>query len=179
MVQDLEQEGYHVVVFNFEAAAVGAPHRRSRVFLVANACGEGLQREQFGRKHREEPGGRQERIYGTAAECGEDVAHTVRMGLKRFGHPFEEGCNGNQEHFAVTKGCYVCYASTSGLQNRTEGKMERWKDPNRSQNLNDQIGGQLNPTWVEWLMGFPIGWTDCDASEMQSCRSSFSQFSEP
>jgi hypothetical protein len=22
------------------------------------------------------------------------------------------------------------------------------------------IGGQLNPTWVEWLMGFPIGWTD-------------------
>ena len=26
-------------------------------------------------------------------------------------------------------------------------------------------GGTLNPTWVEWLMGFPLGWTDCDASE--------------
>jgi len=23
--------------------------------------------------------------------------------------------------------------------------------------------GQLNPTWVEWLMGFPEGWTDLDA----------------
>jgi hypothetical protein len=22
--------------------------------------------------------------------------------------------------------------------------------------------GYLNPTWVEWLMGFPIGWTDCE-----------------
>ncbi len=22
------------------------------------------------------------------------------------------------------------------------------------------IGGDLNPTWVEWLMGFPAGWTD-------------------
>lgn len=22
----------------------------------------------------------------------------------------------------------------------------------------------LNPNWVEWLMGWPIGWTDCDAS---------------
>ena len=21
-------------------------------------------------------------------------------------------------------------------------------------------GGQLNPTWVEWIMGFPTGWTD-------------------
>ena len=23
-------------------------------------------------------------------------------------------------------------------------------------------GGKLNPQWVEWLMGFPIGWTDLD-----------------
>ena len=27
-------------------------------------------------------------------------------------------------------------------------------------------GGQLNPTWVEWLMGFPIGWTELSAWEM-------------
>jgi len=26
-------------------------------------------------------------------------------------------------------------------------------------------GGQLNPTWVEWPMGFPTGWTDLNASE--------------
>jgi hypothetical protein len=25
--------------------------------------------------------------------------------------------------------------------------------------------GTLNPTWIEWLMGFPLGWTDCDALE--------------
>ena len=24
-----------------------------------------------------------------------------------------------------------------------------------------EVSGQLNPTWVEWLMGFPDGWTDC------------------
>jgi hypothetical protein len=23
-------------------------------------------------------------------------------------------------------------------------------------------GGKLNPTWVEWLMGFPLGWTDLE-----------------
>jgi hypothetical protein len=26
-----------------------------------------------------------------------------------------------------------------------------------------QAGGKLNPPWVEWLMGFPIGWTDLGA----------------
>jgi hypothetical protein len=25
--------------------------------------------------------------------------------------------------------------------------------------------GHLNPTWVEWLMGFPEGWTDLEHSE--------------
>jgi hypothetical protein len=25
--------------------------------------------------------------------------------------------------------------------------------------LNQQLGGLLNPTWVDWLMGYPIGWS--------------------
>jgi hypothetical protein len=28
------------------------------------------------------------------------------------------------------------------------GSQDRWENPERSRNLNDQIGGQLNPTWV-------------------------------
>ena len=47
-----------------------------------------------------------------------------------------------------------------------------WKDSGASQgnrkspNLGTQVhqttqaGGRLNPTWVEWLMGWPLGWTD-------------------
>lgn len=30
-------------------------------------------------------------------------------------------------------------------------------------NRTEARNGQLNPTWVEWLMGFPIGWTDLNA----------------
>lgn len=33
--------------------------------------------------------------------------------------------------------------------------------------LNDQVGGQLNPQWVEWLMGYPSGWTDLEDSATQ------------
>jgi len=29
----------------------------------------------------------------------------------------------------------------------------------------EKTTGQLNPTWVEWLMGYPIGWTDLNVSE--------------
>jgi hypothetical protein len=29
-----------------------------------------------------------------------------------------------------------------------------------------QAGGILNPTWVEWLMGWPLGWTDLKPLEM-------------
>ena len=34
-----------------------------------------------------------------------------------------------------------------------------------SQSLDVQVGGQLNPDWVEWLMGFPIGWTSLTSQE--------------
>jgi len=30
----------------------------------------------------------------------------------------------------------------------------------------DQTSGSLNPRWVEWLMGFPDGWTNLKPSEM-------------
>ena len=30
--------------------------------------------------------------------------------------------------------------------------------------------GQLNPTWVEWLMGWPLGWTDLKPLGTDKCR---------
>ena len=37
--------------------------------------------------------------------------------------------------------------------------------------LSEVVGGLLNPTWVEWLMGWPLGWTDCAASATARFRS--------
>ncbi len=34
-------------------------------------------------------------------------------------------------------------------------------------NLSMAVTGQLNPEWVEWLMGFPLGWTDLEDSATQ------------
>lgn len=36
--------------------------------------------------------------------------------------------------------------------------------------LATQVGGQLSPVWVEWLMGFPLAWTDCGRSATRRFR---------
>ena len=43
---------------------------------------------------------------------------------------------------------------------------------NHNPTLKGAVGGQLNPTWVEWLMGFPLGWTDLGDSATPSSRRS-------
>lgn len=47
----------------------------------------------------------------------------------------------------------------------SRGNGERHRDGGPS--LDVVAGGQLNPTFVEWLMGFPLGWTDLNALETQ------------
>jgi len=37
--------------------------------------------------------------------------------------------------------------------------------------LDAVAGGPLNPTWVEWLMGWPIGWGGLEPLAMDRCRS--------
>jgi len=43
-----------------------------------------------------------------------------------------------------------------------------------SEPLVTAVGGRLNPTWVEWLMGAPLGWTDpdCELSATELSRRS-------
>jgi hypothetical protein len=55
---------------------------------------------------------------------------------------------------AVLK-CATPTASPWRSGKASQATMERNSRP-----LSEQIGGSLNPTWVEWLMGFPLGWTD-------------------
>jgi hypothetical protein len=63
----------------------------------------------------------------------------------------------------------VCQDSRHATTRHLDPKNQHWKS-----NLGEvvmslekpNIGGRLNPTWVEWLMGWPLGWTDLKPLEM-------------
>ena len=49
---------------------------------------------------------------------------------------------------------------------RKDGKSRMDQLPNAvAYNSQEKDTGHLNPDWVEWLMGWPIGWTDLNALE--------------
>lgn len=87
-----------------------------------------------------------------------------------------KGCGpkGSKSQKYMLKKKYLCatvaeYATPQARDFRT-GQHSRWENKERSRNLNDQIGGQLNPTWVEWLMGYPSEWTVLEDWAMQWFR---------
>jgi hypothetical protein len=62
----------------------------------------------------------------------------------------------------------VAYGGTQTQQKWMTPQARDWKGPSgraykgeaKDQPSQTQQAGQLNPSWVEWLMGWPIGWTD-------------------
>jgi len=63
----------------------------------------------------------------------------------------------------------VCQDSRHATKRHLDPKNNYWKS-----NLGEVVmsleapntGGRLNPTWVEWLMGWPLEWTDLKRLEM-------------
>jgi len=55
--------------------------------------------------------------------------------------------------------------SSPGFRPTLEQTVKMWPTPNPGehgrggQNLSTEVGGQLNPMWVEWLMGYLSAWT--------------------
>lgn len=61
------------------------------------------------------------------------------------------------------------------------GRLDEWGGSGNPFRGTPEGRGCLSPLWVEWLIGFRAGWTDLDASVMQSfrCRSTRSLKQSP
>ena len=58
-----------------------------------------------------------------------------------------------------TTGAGVC-GGTGNFQQLKKLKEQGVISEDERRNMSQGNGGQLNPYWVEWLMGFPPGWTE-------------------
>lgn len=74
------------------------------------------------------------------------------------------------EEAMVMNGNYNPLNKKGSLQMWSTPTARDWKDNGKSPSelnrnsdtLSTQAGGKLNPQFVEWLMGWPIGWTDLE-----------------
>jgi len=55
-------------------------------------------------------------------------------------------------------------------------QLRKMTDEAEARKMGAGNGGQLNPQWVEWLMGFPIGWVNLEPLETRRFRRFLSCF---
>lgn len=80
-----------------------------------------------------------------------------KVGLRRTQGEYKKaGCN-LSEWVAVFPKPQATSCGCSGARQKLKKAEENGKG------MQAWTGRKLNPTWVEWLMGFPTGWTDLNA----------------
>ena len=157
VLSDLESIGYSVQAFVIPACGLDAPHRRYRVFIVARATAmdaKGLDRHP-------------RKDMTTTRSC----LLSQKVALYPTPTKFDATCGdlkgkeytGESRHAMKLIQAAKMLPTPKAQNARGNGQAHG----EGGQSLDVSVGGRLNPTWVEWLMGFPLGWTDCSASETQ------------
>jgi hypothetical protein len=105
----------------------------------------------------------------TATASGFEVKDIPAL-LERRAKVKAERRNGNGFGLTLGQAVKMWRTPQAGEGNGGGSPATRRAAQGHSVYLRDQVveaegGGSLNPMWVEWLMGFPPGWTDLEDSE--------------
>jgi len=111
---------------------------------------------------------------GASAQSGDGLATAVKnwptptasLGTKGGRVTPRKSREGGTLIEAVSQRTYA----TPTARDWRSGKASQATMERNSRPLSEQVGGSLNPTWVEWLMGWPLGWTDLKPLETDRCR---------
>ena len=171
VLADLEAQGYEVQTFIVPACGIDAPHRRNRVCILAYSDERRRGLERWNRELQNaacDGAARADNERGTAELC------------ERERRENEPCCAGMADGLRTA----VYEADPDTESKRLQGsrceqvldatERERERESRYRTQLCELaevtplgVIGRLNPNWIEWLMGYPIGWTELDASETQ------------
>ena len=106
---------------------------------------------------------------GKTGELRDRLDYAVERGGTKSNHSFPTPCAQDYRRRGPN-------SNQQGLPEQIH-KMQHWATPRKFMhkdsttdrgkcNLGEQVQGQLNPDWVEWLMGWPIGWTRLESIKL-------------
>lgn len=182
VLKDLWKIGYNAEWHCIPASAVGGLHRRDRIWIIAYPNIFNKERLPFREKEEESPSGERNKdaTDSYCKRCNSGQHHRKRGHLQN---------NANREYSQIQQkrdigesgACKVCQilpdTDQQGLQGcgrleeispictqtqistyyRLRGVKQWQEEPLDVPRLKND---RLNPDWVEWLMGYPIGWTE-------------------
>lgn len=163
--KDLEREGYSVQPLLIPACAVGAPHRRDRVWFVAHRTDARLEDVRRTREDDILSAGNvtdsnskklQERIKVRRRKNQEKAGTRVDDGVERFGNMRYAPYSDN-ERLQVFNISQRNDAENGKLRNDTLSNIPVMLGEHCTQRPGTT--SQLNPLFVEEMMGFPLMWT--------------------
>jgi DNA-cytosine methyltransferase len=172
---DLAACGYDAEWDCLPASAFGAPHRRDRVWVVAPTPTGGeaeVIRDQNGIRRRGEHAGMSLTDYVRPDRAKTKQQWPTPHGMPKPGQHRRPGPSGNELGRAVNQA--ERQWPTPKAQPSGPDYARTNREGSDAADLATAVArgtpGQLNPTWVEWLMGFPLGWTDLQPSGTLSCQ---------
>ena len=173
VLSDLEAEGYEVQTFNIPACGVDAPHRRYRIAILAHTVnGSGAVRgngelqdpSEDGREGPDNRGGTAAAITGERREDesrSAGMVDGVRAGVHKTASDADaDGLQGRCPEPLLAPVHTHTHTHTAPPRRGYDGLLRSFLEVTPRGRI-----GLMNPEWIEWLMGYPIGWTELNASE--------------
>ena len=161
--EDLERAGYSVQPFVIPACAVGAPHRRDRVWIIAHRTDTGSKNLQQGRKD------------GVSQPFFASNTDSNRQWGRKDKQIFEQKCNRTAQHWqklqTATSSNTQCFGGQKWTTKyNTSSQMGKGLTAMAYMNLlpkpvasdasqsPSSTSFQLNPLYVTEMMGYPLEW---------------------
>jgi DNA (cytosine-5)-methyltransferase 1 len=163
VLQDLTEIGYDARWAIVRASDVGAPHRRERLFCVAQPTDSNSVRfnlRELGTTRH------QGQSQSESAQCCETASNTHSEGLQGTGNETNDITNGGVSNTNDKCESYDGQMSQLGSRFASRREMQLRRAPNPL-----DINNKLNAKFVEYMMGLPVGWvTDLEISRSQQLK---------